>query len=121
VKKEAMRELDRLAKMPVAAGRVHGVAHRISTGWSRLPWQKRTDEVIDLQKTKQVLDADHSGLEKPKDRILEVPRVRKLNPELKGPIVCFAGPPGSRQDIARRDRSRSRSVASSCGVARRHA
>src|SRR5262245_57319968 len=59
-----------------------------------LPSQKRTEEVIDLPKTKDVLDADHSGLEKAKDRILEYLAVRKLNPEVKGPILCFAGPPG---------------------------
>jgi ATP-dependent Lon protease len=93
VKKEAMRELDRLAKMPVAAAEY--TVSRTYLDWLvTLPWQKRTDEVIDLQKTKQVLDADHTGLEKPKDRILEYLAVRKLNPELKGPIVCFAGPPG---------------------------
>jgi ATP-dependent Lon protease len=59
-----------------------------------LPWAKRTDEAIDLQRTKSVLDADHSGLEKAKDRILEYLAVRKLNPEVKGPILCFVGPPG---------------------------
>src|SRR4029078_3300708 len=59
-----------------------------------LPWAKRTDEVIDLHRTKGVLDADHSGLEKAKDRILEYLAVRKLNPTMKGPILCFAGPPG---------------------------
>ena len=59
-----------------------------------LPWAKRTDEVIDLPKTKAVLDADHSGLEKAKDRILEYLAVRKLNPDVKGPILCFVGPPG---------------------------
>jgi ATP-dependent Lon protease len=59
-----------------------------------LPWQKRTEEVIDLPKTKDILDADHSGLEKAKDRILEYLAVRKLNPDVKGPILCFAGPPG---------------------------
>ncbi len=59
-----------------------------------LPWQTRTEETIDLAKTKQVLDADHSGLEKAKDRILEYLAVRKLNPGVKGPILCFAGPPG---------------------------
>ena len=93
VKKEATRELDRLAKMPVAAAEY--TVSRTYLDWLvTLPWQKRTDEMIDLQKTKQVLDADHSGLEKPKDRILEYLAVRKLNPELKGPIICFAGPPG---------------------------
>ena len=93
VKKEAMRELDRLAKMPVAAAEY--TVSRTYLDWLvALPWQKRTDEVIDLPKTKQVLDADHSGLEKAKDRILEYLAVRKLNPDVKGPILCFAGPPG---------------------------
>src|SRR5690606_10342896 len=59
-----------------------------------LPWEKRTDEVIDLPRTKAVLDADHSGLDRLKDRILEYLAVRKLNPGLKGPILCFVGPPG---------------------------
>src|SRR6185295_2013642 len=59
-----------------------------------LPWNKRADETIDLPKTKTILDADHSGLEKAKDRILEYLAVRKLNPDVKGPILCFAGPPG---------------------------
>jgi ATP-dependent Lon protease len=93
VKKEAVRELDRLAKMPVAAAEY--TVSRTYLDWLvALPWQKRTEEVIDLPKTKQVLDADHSGLEKAKDRILEYLAVRKLNPEIKGPIVCFVGPPG---------------------------
>jgi ATP-dependent Lon protease len=93
VKKEAMRELDRLARMPVAAAEY--TVSRTYLDWLvTLPWQKRTDEVIDLPKTKGILDADHSGLEKAKDRILEYLAVRKLNPEVKGPILCFAGPPG---------------------------
>jgi ATP-dependent Lon protease len=93
VKKEALRELDRLSKMPVAAAEY--TVSRTYLDWLvTLPWQVRADEVIDLAKTKQVLDADHSGLEKAKDRILEYLAVRKLNPEVKGPILCFAGPPG---------------------------
>ena len=93
VKKEAMRELDRLARMPVAAAEY--TVSRTYLDWLvMLPWQKRTDEEIDLVKTKRVLDADHSGLDKAKDRILEYLAVRKLNPEVKGPILCFAGPPG---------------------------
>jgi ATP-dependent Lon protease len=59
-----------------------------------LPWNLRTDEVIDLPRTKKILDDEHSGLDKLKDRILEYLAVRKLNPSLKGPIVCFVGPPG---------------------------
>src|SRR5262245_8456105 len=93
VKKEALRELDRLAKMPAAAAEF--TVSRTYLDWLvALPWQKRTDEVIDLPRTKETLDADHSGLEKAKDRILEYLAVRKLNPEVKGPILCFVGPPG---------------------------
>src|ERR1700716_1674820 len=93
VKKEALRELDRLSRMPVAAAEY--TVSRTYLDWLvALPWQKRTDEVIDLPLTKGVLDADHSGLEKAKDRILEYLVVRKLNPAVKGPILCFVGPPG---------------------------
>ena len=93
VKKEALRELDRLAKMPAAAAEF--TVSRTYLDWLvALPWQKRTDEIIDLPRSKQTLDADHSGLEKAKDRILEYLAVRKLNPEVKGPILCFVGPPG---------------------------
>ena len=93
VKKEALRELDRLSKMPPAAAEY--TVSRTYLDWIvALPWTKRTEEVIDLPKTKQVLDAEHSGLEKAKDRILEYLAVRKLNPAMKGPILCFVGPPG---------------------------
>jgi ATP-dependent Lon protease len=93
VKKEALRELDRLSKMPAAAAEY--TVSRTYLDWLvALPWAKRTEEVIDLPRTKSVLDADHSGLEKAKDRILEYLAVRKLNPNVKGPILCFVGPPG---------------------------
>jgi ATP-dependent Lon protease len=93
VKKEALRELDRLSKMPPAAAEY--TVSRTYLDWLvALPWNKRTDEAIDLPRTKSVLDADHSGLEKAKDRILEYLAVRKLNPDVKGPILCFVGPPG---------------------------
>ena len=93
VKKEALRELDRLSRMPVAAAEY--TVSRTYLDWLViLPWNVRTDEVIELQRTKEVLDADHTDLEKAKDRILEYLAVRKLNPEVKGPILCFVGPPG---------------------------
>jgi ATP-dependent Lon protease len=93
VKKEALRELDRLSKMPVAAAEY--TVSRTYLDWIvALPWSKRTEDSIDLRRTKEVLDADHSGLEKAKDRVLEFLAVRKLNPEVKGPILCFLGPPG---------------------------
>jgi len=93
VKKEAVRELDRLSKMPAAAAE-YTVARTYIDWLIALPWSKRTEEVIDLPKTKAVLDADHSGLDRVKDRILEYLAVRKLKPDVKGPILCFVGPPG---------------------------
>ena len=108
VLKEALRELDRLAKMPVAAAEY--TVSRTYLDWLvAVPWAKRTDEVIDLIRTKQILDADHSDLEKAKDRILEYLAVRKLNPEVKGPILCFVGPPGVGKT------SLARSIATSLG------
>jgi ATP-dependent Lon protease len=108
VKKEAVRELDRLSKMPVAAAEY--TVSRTYVDWLvALPWNKRTDDSIDLKKTKLVLDADHSGLEKVKDRVLEYLAVRKLNPDVKGPILCFLGPPGVGKT------SLARSIANSIG------
>src|SRR5215510_5986899 len=93
VKKEALRELDRLSKMPAAAAE-YTVARTYIDWLVAVPWAKRTDDVIDLVKTKGVLDADHSGLDRVKDRIIEYLAVRKLKPDVKGPILCFVGPPG---------------------------
>src|SRR5450756_2481932 len=93
VKKDVLRELDRLSRMPVAAAEY--TVSRTYLDWLvALPWNKKTEEVIDLKRTKDVLDADHSDLVKAKDRILEYLAVRKLNPAMKGPILCFVGPPG---------------------------
>jgi ATP-dependent Lon protease len=108
VKKEALRELDRLSKMPVAAAEY--TVSRTYLDWLvALPWSKRTEDSIDLRRTKDVLDADHSGLEKVKDRVLEYLAVRKLNPDVKGPILCFLGPPGVGKT------SLARSIANSLG------
>ncbi len=108
VKKEALRELDRLSKMPVAAAEY--TVSRTYLDWVvALPWSKRTEDSIDLKRTKDVLDADHSGLEKVKDRVLEYLAVRKLNPDVKGPILCFLGPPGVGKT------SLARSIANSLG------
>jgi ATP-dependent Lon protease len=108
VKKEALRELDRLSKMPPAAAEY--TVSRTYLDWIvALPWAKRTEEVIDLAKTREVLDQEHSGLEKAKERILEYLAVRKLNPSVKGPILCFVGPPGVGKT------SLARSIATSLG------
>ncbi|MET0553462.1 MAG: endopeptidase La, partial [Vicinamibacteria bacterium] len=92
-KKEALRELDRLSKMSPAAAEY--TVTRTYVDWLiALPWNKRTEVEIDLFKAKEVLDNDHYDLEKVKERILEYLAVRKMKPDIKGPILCFVGPPG---------------------------
>ncbi len=92
-RKEALRELGRLAKMSPAAADYH--VTRTYLDWLVvLPWTKISATKVDLRKAKEVLDADHYDLEKLKERILDYLAVLQLKPTLKGPIICFAGPPG---------------------------
>jgi ATP-dependent Lon protease len=92
-KKEATRELGRLAKMSPAAADYH--VTRTYLEWLvALPWNKVSDTRVDITKAKQVLDEDHWDLEKVKERILDYLAVLQLKPQLKGPILCFVGPPG---------------------------
>ncbi len=92
-RKEALRELSRLAKMSPAAADYH--VTRTYLDWLvALPWNKLTDVKVDVQKAKKVLDTDHYDLEKVKERILDYLAVLQLKPDLKGPILCFVGPPG---------------------------
>jgi ATP-dependent Lon protease len=93
VKKEAERELTRLERMPAAAPDFQ-VTRTYLDLLLELPWNKTTDDVIDLAKAHQVLDADHYGLKEVKERILEDLAVLKLNPTAKAPILCLVGPPG---------------------------
>jgi ATP-dependent Lon protease len=93
VKKEAVRELDRLAKMSPAAAE-YTVARTYLDWLLALPWNKRTEAEIDIKRAKEQLDSDHYDLEKVKERILEYLAVRKMKPDIKGPILCFVGPPG---------------------------
>jgi ATP-dependent Lon protease len=92
-KKEALRELDRLSKMSPAAAE-YTVARTYLDWLVALPWAKRTEVEIDMRKAAEVLDNDHYDLEKVKERILEYLAVRKMKPDIKGPILCFVGPPG---------------------------
>jgi ATP-dependent Lon protease len=92
-KKEALRELDRLAKMPPAAAE-YTVARTYLDWLIALPWSKQTTDNLDIADARRVLDADHSGLEKVKDRILEYLAVKSMRPAGKDPILCFVGPPG---------------------------
>jgi len=92
-KKEGMRELGRLAKMSPAAADYH--VTRTYLEWLvALPWTKVSEIKVDIQKAKEVLDEDHWDLEKVKERILDYLAVLQLKPQLKGPILCFVGPPG---------------------------
>ncbi len=92
-KKEALHELDRLSRMSPAAAEY--TVTRTYLDWLvSLPWSRRSEAEIDLAKAKEVLDNDHYDLEKVKDRILEYLAVRKMKPDIKGPILCFVGPPG---------------------------
>jgi len=92
--KEAERELDRLAKMPPAAAE-YTVARTYLDWLIELPWAVATEDNLDIRKAQAVLDEDHYDLEKVKKRILEYLSVRKLKADMKGPVLCFVGPPGT--------------------------
>ena len=92
-KKEALREVNRLSKIPPASAEY--TVGRTYLDWIvRAPWSKRTEDVYDIPRAKEILEADHYDLEKVKDRILEFLAVLKMKPDIKGPILCFMGPPG---------------------------
>jgi len=91
--KAALRELDRLGKIPSASPEYSVI--RTYLDWLvTLPWSVTTEDSLDIQKARKILDEDHYDLEKVKDRILEYLAVRKLRNTLTGPILCFVGPPG---------------------------
>ncbi len=92
-KKEALRELDRLAKMPPAAAE-YTVARTYIDWLVSMPWQQETTDNVDIAGARTILDEDHEGLDKIKERILEYLAVKKIRPSGKDPILCFVGPPG---------------------------
>jgi ATP-dependent Lon protease len=93
VQKEADKQLSRLSQMHPDAAEASII--RTYLDWMvELPWSKSTRDKLDIKRAKQILDEDHYDLEKIKDRILEYLGVRKLNKQMKGPILCFVGPPG---------------------------
>src|SRR5882762_6339996 len=93
VKKEALKELARLSRMsPMAAD--YSVTRNYIEWLAVLPWAKTSGGEIEIPKAKEILDADHYDLQKVKDRILDYLSVRRLKPNMKGPILCFVGPPG---------------------------
>jgi ATP-dependent Lon protease len=90
---EALRELDRLAKMPPAAAE-YTVARTYIDWIVSMPWQQETPDNVDIAAARAILDEDHEGVEKIKERILEYLAVKKIRPSGKDPILCFVGPPG---------------------------
>ncbi len=93
VKAKALEELGRLEKMPPMVA--EAVVVRTYLDWIlAVPWTARTEDRLDIDEARKILDEDHYGLEKAKDRVIEYLAVRKLSPESRGPILCFVGPPG---------------------------
>jgi len=93
VKKEALKQLHRLETMHPDSSEATVI--RTYLDWmTELPWRKQSKDRLDIKAAKEILDEDHYDLEKVKERILEYLSVRKLNPKMKGPILCFVGPPG---------------------------
>jgi ATP-dependent Lon protease len=97
----AEKEINRLEKMMPFSP--ESTVSRTYLDWMvSIPWSIETDDVLDLKKAKEILDRDHFGLKKPKERVLEFLAVAKLTEKLKGPILCFVGPPGvGKTSIAR--------------------
>lgn len=93
VEEKALKEIERLEKMPTASA--EGTVVRTYLDWLLvLPWTKTSRDKIDLNRAEEILNEDHYGLEKIKERILEFLAIRKLTPKMKSPILCLVGPPG---------------------------
>jgi ATP-dependent Lon protease len=92
-KKDALKELGRLSRMNPAAAD-YSLTRNYVEWLAVLPWGKSSSGEVDIKKAKEILDEDHYGLKKVKDRILDYLSVRRLKPNMKGPILCFVGPPG---------------------------
>ncbi|MDX6694934.1 MAG: ATP-dependent Lon protease [Blastocatellia bacterium] len=93
VRKEAERELKRMQRLPAAAPDYHVIRTYLEYVLE-LPWNKASEDKLDLKEARRILDEDHYGLEDIKERILEFLAVIKLRPDAKSPILCFVGPPG---------------------------
>lgn len=93
VKKDALKELGRLSRMNAMAAD-YSLTRNYVEWLAVLPWAKTSAGEVDILKAKECLDEDHYGLQKVKDRILDYLSVRRLKPDMKGPILCFVGPPG---------------------------
>jgi len=93
IRKEAERELGRMEKLPTAQPEFSVIRTWLEYV-IELPWKKKSEDALDLKRARQILDEDHFGIDKVKDRIIEQLAVLKLNPEAKAPILCLVGAPG---------------------------
>ena len=94
IKEKLNKELSRLMKQPFGSSEAAVLRGYLDT-CLELPWGKKTTETIDLEKARKLLDDEHFGLEKVKDRIIEYLAVKKLSPDIKGGLICLVGPPGT--------------------------
>ena len=94
IEERLLREVDRLAKQPFGSAEASVIRTYLDT-CIELPWSKKTKERVDIDYARKILDRDHYGLDKVKDRIIEFLAVKKLKPDLKGTILCLIGPPGT--------------------------
>jgi len=92
-KEQSLKELDRLGQMHPDSAEA-GVVRTYIEWMISLPWSESSEDRLDLKHARKVLDNDHHGLDKVKERIIETLAIRKLHPEAKSPIICFVGPPG---------------------------
>ncbi|QNB48469.1 endopeptidase La [Thermanaerosceptrum fracticalcis] len=93
VEEKALKELERLEKMPPMVAESAVIRNYLD--WLlAIPWNKQTEDRVDVKRAEEILNQDHYGLKKVKERILEYLAVRKLTEKIKGPIICFVGPPG---------------------------
>ncbi|MDD4588738.1 MAG: endopeptidase La [Heliobacteriaceae bacterium] len=93
IEERALREVERLEKMPPMVAEATVVRNYLD--WIlALPWRKQTKDCLDIVRAEEILNEDHYGLDKVKERIIEYLAIRKLAKKMKGPIICFVGPPG---------------------------
>ena len=93
VEEKFMKEVQRLGKQPFGSSEASVIRNYLDTALE-LPWGKKTRERLDVKAAKRILDEDHFGLEKVKERILEILAVKQLSPDMPGQIICLVGPPG---------------------------